>query len=124
MAWRKDGLQHPDKVNQTTQDYYDSQGQLGEFIETCVVEDQGGSIKAGDLYGAYRQYCNYANVPLDVMLSQTELGERMGQMYKRVKSGGARVYRGIKINEPMLQWLLSPDRDRPFAAKMPAKTAT
>lgn len=56
----KHGLNPPECVRKATADYRLKYDRIGNFIKDCCVEEKGLRIIRGDLYNAYRSWCNKA----------------------------------------------------------------
>lgn len=56
----KQGLNPPDCVRKATADYRSKYDRIGNFIKECCIEEKGRKIIRGDLYNAYRSWCNKA----------------------------------------------------------------
>jgi putative DNA primase/helicase len=58
MAWQQGGLQPPGIVQRTTAAYRSDMDSVGRFLEECCVRIDQASVKAGDLYDAYKDWCS------------------------------------------------------------------
>lgn len=54
LAWQRDGLRAPPRVMAATDDYFEQQDTLGEWISECC--DTGGSWLRADLYQSFRRW--------------------------------------------------------------------
>lgn len=57
LAWRAGGLSKPGPVMAATAAYRQEMDVLADFMESCVVREDGASITKKELYEAYTQYC-------------------------------------------------------------------
>ncbi len=55
--WQQDGLGEPPAVRQASEAYFESNNNLGMFIEECVSDIGLGSTKTADVHKAYRDWC-------------------------------------------------------------------
>jgi putative DNA primase/helicase len=88
-AWMQRGLTMPAAVEAATQEYRSEMDILGRFIdETCQVE-AGVQVKAGDLYKAYKQWCddNGINRPMTNVAFGQKLVERGFESTGRTAKG-------------------------------------
>jgi putative DNA primase/helicase len=72
LAWQREGLQPPDKVQAATEAYRKEQDTIGQFIsERCQTGEEYMKCKASALYAAYRKWTEANDHPT---LSQTRFG--------------------------------------------------
>lgn len=85
LDWQQHGLGQPQEIKNATDEYRQGQDVLSAFIaEKCVVLT-GVKVKAGDLYEAYRSWCESGG---EKPVSQTRFGESMTERgFQREKSG-------------------------------------
>lgn len=95
LAWQREGLGVPDEVRAATARYRADMDSLGEFVrERCVIE-AGASVAAGDLYGAYREWCGaVGEQPVSRKTLSLELTERGLRPWRTER---ARGWAGIRL---------------------------
>ena len=72
LAWQRDGLNSPAKVQDDTQSYRKEQDVIGQFIsECCQTGEDYMQCKASALYSAYRRWAEASEYPV---LSQKRFG--------------------------------------------------
>jgi putative DNA primase/helicase len=72
LAWQRDGLQTPAKVQAATETYRKEQDTIGQFIlERCQTGQDYMKCKASRLYTAYRNWAEHNGYPI---LSQKRFG--------------------------------------------------
>jgi putative DNA primase/helicase len=57
LDWQKYGLAVPEPVRKATEEYRKESNNIIQFVEEACWRGEGGKIKAGALYGAYRKWC-------------------------------------------------------------------
>jgi putative DNA primase/helicase len=59
FAWRQEkDLKPPESVRAATRQYQKDEDIIGQFIDERCIIGQGKEVKAGDLYAAYKQWCD------------------------------------------------------------------
>jgi putative DNA primase/helicase len=96
LAWQRDGLGAPEEVTQATQDYRAEMDKLGGFLSDCCVLDAKAQAQAGDLYQAYKDWCE-ANGEREV--SGTRFGRQLAErgFEKERDNTGHVAYVGIGL---------------------------
>jgi putative DNA primase/helicase len=57
--WIDHGLQIPDEVKETTEDYRRDSDLLGRFLDECAERDADGRVSNGELYVLFRAYAKF-----------------------------------------------------------------
>jgi P4 family phage/plasmid primase-like protien len=90
-------LLKPDTVRKATENYYQDEDWLAQFLEDCCVVDKCGTVSVGDLMRAYQAWCaqlgQYAQKP-GVM---KQAMEQRGFSYKR--SASQRYWEGLRLKD-------------------------
>jgi putative DNA primase/helicase len=60
LAWQQSGLGAPAAVEEATESYRDEQDVLGHFIDERCVLHPAAMVTSGELYAAYREWCDAA----------------------------------------------------------------
>lgn len=94
MMWQAHGLEAPPEVLQATAEYRDEQDQVGAFVAECCVAAEDATARAGELYAAYREWCDRSG---ERPLSGTMFGRRLTERgYDKVRTKYVR-YLGIGL---------------------------
>lgn len=94
LMWRREGLKQPQSILDANKEYKGEMDVLAAFVDACCVE--GGDTEVGELFRAYIDWAKESN---EYEMSSTRFGREMGKKYEKRKSGSARLYVGIKLNE-------------------------
>lgn len=93
LWWQQAGLNPPAMVQAATSDYRNEEDTTGIFIgEKCII-GAGCSIRAGQLYKAYQDWCHDNGIPA---MSNTAFGRLMKRRFKSKESHGI-VYLGVGL---------------------------
>ena len=96
MEWQRLGLDLPDEVRAATKQYRDSQDLVGSFLAERCVTGADHSIKASQLYAAFKLWCEAAG---ERPCSRDRLGDAMTERgMERYTSNGTR-YRGVALRD-------------------------
>ncbi len=95
LAWQREGLAAPDEVLGATATYRAEQDTLAAFIEDRCVCQENAWVKAGELHAAYRAWGGQDGA--------REFGLRLKERgFQPDKgTGGARIWRGVGLVEPL-----------------------
>lgn len=93
LLWQKEGLELPEKIKQSNQQYRSEMDITDAFIEDCCEVGEGFEIGGGELYEKYKQWAN-ANGQYDV--GSVEFGKRMKKKFTWKRSNGTK-YIGIGL---------------------------
>ena len=98
LAWQHDGLNPPDTVRVATNEYQASEDIVGQFLEEkCIIKDYA-QTKAGELYGAYKDWCEENGIkPISVQ----RFSKRMLDRFDRDTSGRYRLYIGVELKSDL-----------------------
>lgn len=95
--WREQGLNEPDIVKQTTNDYKSEMNSIGRFMDECVIvtNNKNDMITTSQLYEKYKQW---ATAHILDMENLNRFGRRVSEMVPiKTITNGKTVYRGIKL---------------------------
>ena len=94
--WAQTGLQVPDKVKAATAEYREDMDRLADFIAEACVTGAGFSAYSGQLYSAYKAWCDTSG---DSPMSQTAFGLALAERgYAKKIYTGRKRYIGIGLN--------------------------
>jgi putative DNA primase/helicase len=96
LAWQQERLQTPGIVARAVEEYRSESDVLGEFLEDCCELEPAYAVRAGELYKAYRRWCeDTGHLPR----SETSFGKLLGQRGHDVEKrpGGYKWRRGLKL---------------------------
>jgi putative DNA primase/helicase len=99
LAWQKlNDLKPPEPVVQATASYRSEMDAIGRFLDECCIVSPHVRVKMGDLYTAYKQWCERTG---EVAVSLMALGKRLdAQQFEKKTSGGIwRVGLGLMRTE-------------------------
>ncbi len=101
LDWQREGLGTPQEVRAATDDYRTSMDVLGEFLTECCVIADYARIKAGDLYAAYKKWCeDNGEQPLVQRNFGLQLTER-GFEHRKSNSTNWRIGIGLSQQDPV-----------------------
>lgn len=88
-------FQQPACVKEAIRVYREDNDWMAHFLEDCCEEAPNGHEKSGELYEAYRAFCNRTG---DFIRNATEFTRTLGQRgYERVKKRDARYFIGLRL---------------------------
>jgi putative DNA primase/helicase len=98
-AWHNQhGLGEPVAVIEATQHYRDEMDAVGRFLEECCLIDAKVRVKAGDLYDAYKTWCETTG---ESWITLTAMGNQLEERGFEKKVSGGYVWRlGIGLVKP------------------------
>jgi P4 family phage/plasmid primase-like protien len=87
LDWQRLGeLQEPQPVVEATTGYQKEMDAMGRFLEECCILSAQVRVKVGDLYAAYKKWCEDSGEP---PLTLTKFGYRLDEQgFAKVHSGG------------------------------------
>lgn len=95
LDWRMNGLQAPDRVLMATDEYLESQDQLGLWIKDSCVQGVDKWHGSRPLYESYRKWCEESG---EYAVAQKRWGQQMEQRgFKTHKRHGVMVYQKIAL---------------------------
>lgn len=97
LAWQRDGLKPPASVTAATNAYRSEQDAVGRFIADCCALIPNARAKAGDLYAAYREWCQEQG---ENEINQRRFGEALAErgLTQTRLHGGTRAWSGIGLS--------------------------
>lgn len=95
--WYRQGLRAPEAVMLATSRYREGQDVLGAFLgERCIIAPDA-SVRAADLYSAYRQWAVSQGYSDREGLTSTSFGRRIGERFENFHDRQGKTYRGIGL---------------------------
>jgi len=99
LAWQRGGLQAPEAVRAATDDYRRDEDVLAQFLaDRCYVspaKSETVRVRAGDLYKAYRGWCEATGTR---EVSQRSFGTAMSERgFQRTTRGSPTFYLGVRL---------------------------
>ncbi len=92
--WYVEGLGTCQAVDVATREYRDSEDVVGQFIDEQCDREASASVKASELFGAYKAWAEKQN---EKTFKQTTFGRRIGEMgFEKRKSNGV-VWIGLRL---------------------------
>lgn len=95
LEWQRDGLAPPKVVREQTEQYRASEDVIGQFIEERCVKLKEASARGGDLYAAYRVWCQ--QTALRPVRNNDFAGELRARGFTKDEKNFGAVYRGIGL---------------------------
>lgn len=105
LKWQKEGLGTCDVVKTATDEYRQTQDNLGEFLADCCIipTEKPGAVHApaSDLFTAYSRWCEMAGEPY---VSQRRFGEALSSRgFQRFKGKkGLFYWKGLKLKDDLV----------------------
>lgn len=96
IMWQREGLDDPESVKSASHDYRQSMDPLDAFVDEMCVSGADYSIKARDLYDAYK---DWAESSREYQMSMTKFGKEMSKKLPRSHDRNGWKYIGIKLKE-------------------------
>ncbi|NUT75066.1 hypothetical protein HNO86_08445 [Pseudomonas sp. C1C7] len=97
LDWKKNGFVIPQVVINATEEYFEDQDLLGQWLEDCCIEGPG-SGKHCDLFASWSDYAKAAGEGPQTQKSFTQLMTKRG--YERGKVEGSRGFKRISLKLP------------------------
>jgi putative DNA primase/helicase len=97
LAWQREGLQAPEEVRQATQAYRAEMDVLAAFLADCCVRDEYEEAFAGELWGAWKRWCEETGEQAG---TQKRFGGRLaerGFLNHRDSRTGRKVWSGLSL---------------------------
>lgn len=96
LDWQENGLQRPDCVTKTTQEYFEDQDSFGEWLKECCVKYDGFTTKGNTLFASWKEYAEKCGIyPGN---AKSFAGEMQKRGFERDRdSKGARGFKGITL---------------------------
>lgn len=95
LLWQKDGLAAPEEVAHATDEYRGEMDGLQDFINSCLVVNDGAKISASELYRVYQAWCEEnGEYERSQRILSVQLKDK-GFMTKRSGPNGSVVWHGI-----------------------------
>jgi putative DNA primase/helicase len=58
LDWQAEGLNPPDRVRETTEEYFDAEDAVGRWMRECLTPVPGATITSQKLYLSWREWTN------------------------------------------------------------------
>ena len=94
LEWRKNGLNPPEIITQSTNAYRSNEDTLQQFIEDACRIDTGCTAKAQPLYDHYKSWMTENGFN---PLSNTKFGRKMAERFDKKKGRNGVTYQGLEI---------------------------
>jgi putative DNA primase/helicase len=97
LSWQREGLQAPEEVRQATKAYRAEMDVLAAFLADCCVRDDDEEAFAGELWGAWKLWCEETGEQAG---SQKRFGGRLaerGFLNHRDSKTGRKVWSGLSL---------------------------
>jgi putative DNA primase/helicase len=77
LLWHKEGLGRPEMIVKTRNQWRLQMDVIGQFLSECVEEDPESSVRAGELYKAFKAWCEKEGI--EHPITSTAFGLRLGE---------------------------------------------
>ena len=95
--WMREGLRTPDEVRQATRAYRAEMDVLAAFLADCCQRDEGAEESAGELWGAWKRWCEETGEQVGTQKRfGGQLAER-GFLNHRDSRTGRKVWSGVNL---------------------------
>ena len=94
IEWRKNGLNPPEIITRSTNEYRTSEDILQQFIDDACLVGPGYTANAQPLYDHYKSWMTENGLK---PLSGTKFGTKMGERLNKDKSRNGVIYQDIEI---------------------------
>ena len=94
LDWQRDGLREPEAVMLATGEYKADSDVLGRWLDDECVIHAAGSMKAGDAYRRYQQWCDRGG---EDAIKLRSFGEQLKDRFASKKTNRGRIYEGISL---------------------------
>lgn len=88
------GLNPPPQVQEATAEYQQTEDRIGLFTAECCLVATHAEAKAGELYMAYKAWCEGMGLR---PYSGVRFGEKMASKFEKGRSSSGIVYRGVGL---------------------------
>jgi len=95
LEWQTKGLNPPQIVLETIEQYKKEEDTIGQFLSNRTREDPNGSVRAQILYINYKLWCEECGYKY---VSITKFGERISELYNKRSDGRTNIYDGLCLN--------------------------
>jgi putative DNA primase/helicase len=101
--YQREGLNPPECVQLSKEDYKKGMNPLSEFVEDECILEESLTVQSGEVYGRYLEYCNANGIRYHVGHNKfSALLQVMGVQRSRAGTRRAeRIFRGIGLKEPV-----------------------
>lgn len=110
IEWLDRGLDPPESVRQSTQEYREDEDYIGQFLETCTDIATGSRCGATELYEAFKiWYLKAVNDNKRFTPSQRAFGSKLKarEEFRCSKVHGLAYYHGLSLTREYLQFVLN-----------------
>jgi putative DNA primase/helicase len=96
LEWQKQGLNPPKSILAETEQYRQGEDQISRFIEDCCFINSTVEVKSGELFKAYRQWCEENG---ERATSGRTFGEEIGKKFDSYRKATGVHYTGLEIGK-------------------------
>jgi putative DNA primase/helicase len=97
LAWQRDGLTTPAAIAAATHDYQVDQDQVQQFLDAQCEVGSSASCRAGELFTAYKAWCEAEDCPSRERLSHRRFGSKMKARFDSVEPRDGVHYLGVGL---------------------------
>lgn len=92
--YSKEGLEKPTAVQRAVDEYKKEMDVVSKFLDECTEKAFAKSVKAGDLYKAYMEWCD---INTEYKMSNTKFGKEIVQRFEKIKRRDSYYYVGLQF---------------------------
>src|SRR5262249_17389436 len=96
-AWQRDGLMVPDVVRQATDEYFEAQDTVGQWLDECTIRELRAFTPTTRLFADWKVWCNQTNNYIGTERDFTD--ELVRRDFGRGRSEFARGHNGIALRK-------------------------
>ncbi len=94
LDWQAEGLKPPATVRLATEKYRQEEDELAQFVGECCFTGAGAEATGGELYKAYRDWCDDYGLKA---MSATAFGRKMSRRFEKRRAGRGMIYAGVGL---------------------------
>jgi putative DNA primase/helicase len=98
LKWRAKGLREPETVSNAGEQYREEMDIVADFLADCCVVDAEAEVAVGDLYKAYRSWCEGLH---EEAISDSAFGKRLTvKNFPLQRTSLVRLRKGLRLRSP------------------------
>ena len=94
--WQREGLGMPQAVKSSVKEYQSEMDVVTNFLETCTLEAEGFTVRAKDLYQAYREWAEENG---EYVMSNSIFGKEISLRVSKKRTNKGFVYENLALTE-------------------------
>ena len=94
LKWQKEGLELPNAVNKSNEEYQEEMDIITTFLKEYTIEEKGSKVLASKLY---KEFDTWATTFNEWKTSSTIFGRELSKRYKKKRTSRGYWYLGLKL---------------------------